>query len=269
MLSKAKNMPQKLREEKEQELKDLEKAQKENLHAEKERKYAKKYHRVKFFERIKVTRKMEKISRIKEDERTEREKEQLKTLERDLEYVLHFPKHRKYVSLFNDDEDDEDAKTHKNRRRERFRKEIKEILKAKAELGDANEGIVDGDDENEKARTNAMKSNDLDGDDFFLNSDDDDEDSDKKKKKKKKENGSENSGSSSSSSSSSSTSSDSDSDENVDNNKKDKPEMPVTREPIYIPLPKAKQKATEEKKRPADAPLRTRAEGGRKRRKKK
>jgi hypothetical protein len=268
MLSKAKNMPQKLREEKEQELKDLEKAQKENLHAEKERKYAKKYHRVKFFERIKVTRKMEKISRIKEDERTEREKEQLKTLERDLEYVLHFPKHRKYVSLFNDDEDDEDAKTHKNRRRERFRKEIKEILKAKAELGDANEGIVDGDDENEKARTNAVKSNDLDGDDFFLNSDDDDEDSDKKKKKKK-ENGSENSGSSSSSSSSSSTSSDSDSDENVDNNKKNKPEMPVTREPIYIPLPKAKQKATEEKKRPADAPLRTRAEGGRKRRKKK
>ena len=85
MLSKAKNMPQKLREEKEQELKDLEKAQKENLHAEKERKYAKKYHRVKFFERIKVTRKMEKISRIKDDERTEREKEQLKTLERDLE----------------------------------------------------------------------------------------------------------------------------------------------------------------------------------------
>ena len=107
LLSKAQNMPQKLREEKERELKDLEKAQKENLRAEKERKYAKKYHRVKFFERIKLTRKMEKIRKIDENERTEEQKQRLKSLEQDLEYVMHFPKHRKYVSLFNDDEDDE------------------------------------------------------------------------------------------------------------------------------------------------------------------
>ena len=103
---------------------------------------------------------MEKIRKIDENERTEEQKQRLKSLEQDLEYVMHFPKHRKYVSLFNDDEDDEDAKSTKIGD-ERFRKEIKEILKAKAELGDANEGMVDGKDIDDNDEMVKNKSTDL------------------------------------------------------------------------------------------------------------
>ena len=149
-------------------------------------------------------------------------------------------------------------------------------MKAKAELGDANEGMVDGKDIDDNDEMAKKKSTDLAGDDFFLGSDEDEEDGEDDKKKSSRSNNS-SSSSSSSSTSSSSSSSDSDSESDDDEDRKNKvdekpskkAEMPVTREPIYIPLPKAKQKATEERKRPANAPLRTRAEGGRKRRKKK
>ena len=233
-----------------------------------------------------MTRKIEKISKVKEEERTKEQKEMLVKLKGDLEYVMNFPKHRKYVSMFDDENEDEAQVKYKEERRARFRKEIKEILKARAELGDANEGndINAGDDalllSSKMMDDDDKKKNDLDGDDFFLNSssasssDDDDDDDDKKEKtKKKNRKGSSSSSSSSSDSDSDSSLSDSDKQQQRDKKKKKEhavvKEMQVTREPVYIPLPKAKRPKTDDtNKRPADAPLRSRAEGGRKRRKK-
>ena len=67
-----------------------------------ERKYAVRYHKVKFFERVKLERRI----RHKEKEvagatgaEREARAEELRRLWEDLNYVLHFPKGEKYVSI--------------------------------------------------------------------------------------------------------------------------------------------------------------------------
>ena len=57
----------KMRAEKERELKELEGAYSENTLAEKERKLSTKYHKVKFFERVKITRAIEKLEKKNKD----------------------------------------------------------------------------------------------------------------------------------------------------------------------------------------------------------
>jgi len=69
----------------------------------KERTYAIKYHKVKFFERQKLVRKIKQVKRDltsaqgKEGERLEGVLEGLRV---DLNYVLHYPRTKKYISLF-------------------------------------------------------------------------------------------------------------------------------------------------------------------------
>jgi hypothetical protein len=70
-----------------------------------ERKRAVRYHKVKFFERRKVERKIDtvtkKLSQEKKDEVKAKElREELAHLEDDLIYVMYFPKAKKYISLF-------------------------------------------------------------------------------------------------------------------------------------------------------------------------
>ncbi|KAL6305118.1 hypothetical protein BKA93DRAFT_731783 [Sparassis latifolia] len=78
-------------------------------HARKERTLATRYHKIKFFERQKVTRKIQQVKRqlANADGKTKLAKSERRTLEErlrelrvDLNYILHYPKMKKYISLF-------------------------------------------------------------------------------------------------------------------------------------------------------------------------
>ncbi|KAJ8076748.1 18S rRNA maturation protein [Marasmius tenuissimus] len=69
----------------------------------KEKTLATRYHKVKFFERQKVTRKIKQtIRELSEADGSSRErlKSELLSLRVDLNYILHYPKTKKYISLF-------------------------------------------------------------------------------------------------------------------------------------------------------------------------
>ncbi|KAJ7072903.1 hypothetical protein C8F01DRAFT_1105649 [Mycena amicta] len=70
-------------------------------HSKKERTLAVRYHKVKFFERQKVVRKLNQIKKgmMLEDDPSVSE-ETLQSLRVDLNYILHYPKMKKYISLF-------------------------------------------------------------------------------------------------------------------------------------------------------------------------
>lgn len=70
----------------------------------KEKALAQRYHHIKFFERQKVTRKLNKTKRELEACTDKKEKKKLEKalfeLRVDLNYILHYPKLKKYISLF-------------------------------------------------------------------------------------------------------------------------------------------------------------------------
>ncbi|KAG2127226.1 hypothetical protein DEU56DRAFT_820810 [Suillus clintonianus] len=69
----------------------------------KERTYAMKYHKVKFFERQKLVRRIKQVKRdLTSGQETKKEKleGELEGLRVDLNYVLHYPRTKKYISLF-------------------------------------------------------------------------------------------------------------------------------------------------------------------------
>jgi rRNA-processing protein Efg1 len=72
---------------------------------ERERELAKKYHMVKFFERRKLQRRIEKVGELAKKPGADEEDlaKRRKGLEEDLQYVLNFPKDRPYVALFPSD----------------------------------------------------------------------------------------------------------------------------------------------------------------------
>ena len=248
-LLKRENIPPKLREEKERELEKLTDAGKENKRIEREKRLSTKYHKVKFFERVKLTRRIEQLEK-NADNLSGVEQDELASLKEDLEYVMNFPRGEKYVSVLVKEGDTE----HATKERARLRKLVKANLAAAAALGDENEGGA-------AIAAGAEDGAGDDDDDFFL--DDDDKDGD---------GGSSPNSSSSSSSSSSSDDSESEEREPVYIPKK---EMPVSKDPIYIKnhaqklVERAQRK--EEPKKDKDGnnlPQRKRSEGGRKRRKK-
>ena len=245
-LLKRDGVPAKLREEKERELEKLRDQGKENKRVEREKKLSTRYHKVKFFERVKLTRKIERLERERSErggalsEDAERE---LASAKEDLEYVMNFPRGEKYVSVLVNDGDTE----HSKKERERLRKLVKANLAARASLADENEGGAE-------MAANADTGVDEDEDDFFLNDSDDEGGSDSE---------SESSSSSSSTSSSSEPSA-------------KKTELKVATDPIFIKNPaqklsertERKQKEQRVDKNGNKLPSRTRSEGGRKRRKK-
>jgi len=72
--------------------------------ARKERAFALRYHKIKFFERQKVTRKLKQVKNGLETASsatsTKKLSSELDNLRVDLNYILHYPKTKKYISLF-------------------------------------------------------------------------------------------------------------------------------------------------------------------------
>ncbi|KIM40370.1 hypothetical protein M413DRAFT_446558 [Hebeloma cylindrosporum] len=72
--------------------------------AKKERGFAQRYHKIKFFERQKVTRKLKQVKKGLESEDNPASQKKLSSelddLRVDLNYILHYPKTKKYISLF-------------------------------------------------------------------------------------------------------------------------------------------------------------------------
>ena len=164
-------LPEKLRLEKMRELEALTGVAEENKQVERERKMAVRYHKVKFFERVKLTRAMEKLERDHPDEsaRSDAVTAELRQLKDDLHYVMHFPKGFKYVSILKQEGDTEYLK----QKREKLRQIIKERMVEDAALAEANEG-----GEAAAAAAAAMGGGGAktEKDDFFMEDDDDGED---------------------------------------------------------------------------------------------
>ena len=128
--------------------------------------------KVKFVERVKLTRAIEKLEKANPDERRRPDAvtRELESLRDDLHYVTNFPKGYKYVSVLKGDAEDDAIK----RKREKLRIIIKERGLADAALAEANEGGTDV-----AAAAAAKKDDGKEKDDFFMESDSDsDSDSD-------------------------------------------------------------------------------------------
>ena len=164
-LLKREGLPEKLRLEKQRELEKLEVIFKENKQSELERKMAVRYHKVKFFERVKITRAIEKLEKANpvEAERPDAVTKNIESLRDDLHYVTNFPKGYKYVSVLKGDADDDAIR----RKREKLRQIIKERGLADAALAEANEGGTDA----AAAVVKAAGEKEKEKDDFFMESD--------------------------------------------------------------------------------------------------
>ncbi|KAF8911563.1 hypothetical protein CPB84DRAFT_1671941 [Gymnopilus junonius] len=98
------NLAADVRVETERRLKGLEVELQQAETSKKERAFAVRYHKVKFFERQKVTRKLTRAKKALESTVDASEKKKLSTelhdLRVDLNYIQHYPKTKKYISLF-------------------------------------------------------------------------------------------------------------------------------------------------------------------------
>ena len=89
----------------EKKLKQLQHLQANRIRTDKEKKISKQYHGIKFFEKKKVLRKQKRLqkklqqSNLSEKEKYEAQTE-LKQVEKEIIYITHFPKGKKYVALF-------------------------------------------------------------------------------------------------------------------------------------------------------------------------
>ncbi len=149
----------------------LEQGSAENKQKLREQKYAVRYHKVRFFERIKLERKIGKLQKTlkgleHDGESKDATRRALAAAREDLEYVLHFPKGEKYVSLLKDAEDPE-AQAHLERERERLRAVVKRRMRDEAIVNELDEGEEDG------GAGEGRFAQEIREDDFFANSDDD------------------------------------------------------------------------------------------------
>ncbi|KAL0565532.1 18S rRNA maturation protein [Marasmius crinis-equi] len=163
----------------------------------KEKTMATRYHKVKFFERQKVTRKIKQTIRKLEAEAEEDSevKKELFELRVDLNYILHYPKTKKYISLFppearHDPQKSEPTTASTDAEREEVRRWIREQMEKgdlPAEPESAPENGVTSTskkakakwdkDKDKKARVEEEKDED-EKDDFFEDADEEEEDED-------------------------------------------------------------------------------------------
>eukprot|EP00729_Bicosta_minor_P003730 gene3730-1502_t len=116
LLRKNDKLPATIRLEKERLLASLLLTKGDNVKAEKEKALATKYHKVKFFERVKVDRKLQQTKKKLKAATDKKEKKSLAAAvaqcEDDLRYIKEFPKDKKYISILKtDDEMDPDSVT--------------------------------------------------------------------------------------------------------------------------------------------------------------
>ena len=141
-------LPAHVRREKEAALAALQQQAQKAKRTQRERAFSKKYHKVKFFERRKVERRIAHLKKQLEGAGPKAQPElrrQLQAAEHDLLYVQHFPRHKKYLSLFPVAGTD-DAFVAKRRER------IRAAIVRRAEAGTLRARAADdGDDEDEDA----------------------------------------------------------------------------------------------------------------------
>jgi len=137
-----------------------------------ERKFAIRYHKVRFFERVKLERQLNKLKRslasaAARNDETKSIESRIQQVKEDLDYVLHFPKGEKYVSIIKD-ADDPEAQEHLGKERQRLREIIKKHLAEEALVAEPDEGR--GLDQINDIATEELEGSE---DDFFLNDTDD------------------------------------------------------------------------------------------------
>ncbi|KAJ2918055.1 hypothetical protein MD484_g2394, partial [Candolleomyces efflorescens] len=164
--------------------------------ANKERDLAVRYHKVKFFERQKVVRKLNQTKKALQSAKgSEKEQMEIDLMRHrvDLNYILHFPKTKKYISLFPPEVRDGTASVpladKTSSEREEVQKWVRDCM-AKGELPAEPELHLDADDKKPKAsqkfpsQTQKPKAktahpkavDDINEDEFFGNDDDSSED---------------------------------------------------------------------------------------------
>ncbi|KAF8661478.1 hypothetical protein AX16_001315 [Volvariella volvacea WC 439] len=115
---------------------DLEKAER----ARKERTLAQRYHKIKFFERQKVKRKITQTVKLISETEDKKEKKKLeKTLQNlrvDLNYILHYPKLKKYISLFPPEVRHGEAETPTDPKTDAEREEVRTWIRERMEKGE-------------------------------------------------------------------------------------------------------------------------------------
>lgn len=140
-----KDLTAKIRSEQEAKLEQLNKELHVHQYAERERKFSIMYKKVRFTERIKMTRRLERAQKAlkKAEAADSADLESLQAAvqkhQDDLEYVLHFPRDEKYVSLLKDPDDPEELVRVQGERL-RLRTRIKQRLADAAALTEADEG---------------------------------------------------------------------------------------------------------------------------------
>ncbi|KAF9478109.1 hypothetical protein BDN70DRAFT_880368 [Pholiota conissans] len=112
--------------------------------AKKERAFAIRYHKIKFFERQKVTRKLKQAKKSLEATTSSSDKKkhssELYNLRVDLNYILHYPKTKKYVSLFPPEvragEEQSQASIDETTKTNADREEVRKWIREQMENGD-------------------------------------------------------------------------------------------------------------------------------------
>ncbi|EIE27289.1 hypothetical protein COCSUDRAFT_45805 [Coccomyxa subellipsoidea C-169] len=111
MVTTQEGLDARVRKKEEAKLQELRLAIDDHKRAEKERVYAVRYHKVRFFERIKLERRIKKVEKQLAEAKEKGAEppaallECLACLQDDLQYVVHFPKGEKYVSILRDAEE--------------------------------------------------------------------------------------------------------------------------------------------------------------------
>jgi len=105
----------------------------------KERKLAARYHHVRFFERVKLERRLHRLERVAAVGANPRVLADILQTKQDLEYVLNFPKGEKYVSLLKTSEDPT-AQEYLEEERSRLRSLVKQQLAEAALVAEPDEG---------------------------------------------------------------------------------------------------------------------------------
>jgi len=155
------DLPDDVRRAKEAELAVLRSEGQKSKRVQREKAFSKKYHKVKFFERQKVERR---IGQLQKQIAAARDKEalqaQLVEAQHDLLYVRHFPRNKKYLSLFPAEPLEEGGFVAKLQARIRAR-----IIR-RSEAGTLDQE-ADDDDDDEEGGGGGEHAGDLETDDFF------------------------------------------------------------------------------------------------------
>ena len=178
-------LPANVVKEKEEAVRQLAEKAAVNKRTERERHFSKKYHKVKFFERLKVEKRIgmlrKQLAEASVAARRSPLEEQLREAEHDLLYVQHFPRHKKYLSLFPSEENPFVAKQRARIRAMLVRRSAEGTLETKPETkagraASSKEARAGGDADDDEGESDGRDGADnLEGDAFFAEADEVDE----------------------------------------------------------------------------------------------